>query len=337
MHTWPTANFPSPTRFEPWGEVMNWVIWRQHRNQAFVALVAVIGPVAILAATGVHMAATYHSALRTCAATGGCDSVADGLFNGDGAIIDLVNATTIVPLLIGMFWGAPLLAREFEFGTQRFMWTQSVTRRRWLASKTIALMGAAIMVSGVTAAAVTWWSRTFDLSVHNRFDKFDIQGFVPVAYAVFAAALGLAAGIVIRRTLPAIVTALVGFSGLRLVVAIYVRPHFMTAVSDRLAVTASGTGLNGSNWVLSNHYNDAAGRPVSNDGILSAMPASCRQFIGTTRAQILSCVGDHGWYRTLTYQPADRFWTFQCIEAAIFVTLALALIVVAVAAVRNDA
>jgi ABC-2 family transporter protein len=337
LRTWPTANPPSHTRSEPWGEFVTWVIWRQHRNQAFVAVLAICGLVALLAITGVHMAATYHSALRTCAATGGCDSVADGLFNGDGAIIDLVNATAVVPLLIGLFWGAPLLAREFEFGTQRLMWTQSVTRRRWLASKTIALMAAAIVVSGVTAVAVTWWSRTFDLSEHNRFDKFDIEGFVPVAYAIFAAALGLAAGIVIRRTLPAIITALVGFTGIRLIVAIYVRPHLMTAVSDDLAVTAPGTGLSGSNWILSNHYNDAAGRPVSNDGILSAMPASCRQFIGTTRAQILSCVGDHGWYRTLTYQPANRFWTFQGIEAALFVALAIVLIAVSTLSVRHDA
>ena len=316
---------------------MTWVIWRQHRNQAFVAVVALGVLVVVLAITGVHMAATYHSALRSCAATGGCDSVADDLFNGDGAIIDLVNATAAVPLLIGLFWGAPLLAREFEFGTQRLMWTQSVTRRHWLASKTIALVAAAIFVSAVIAASVTWWSRTFDLSEHNRFTKFDIQGFVPVSYAIFASVLGLAAGIVIRRTVPAIVAALVGFTGLRIAMAIYLRPHFITAVSDRLPVTASGTGLNGSNWVLSNHYNDAAGKAVSNDEILSALPASCRQFIGTTRAQILSCVGDHGWYRTLTYQPANRFWTFQGIEAATFVVLAAALVVVSVVSIRRDA
>jgi len=33
-----------------------------------------------------------------------------------------------VPLLIGMFWGAPLISREFEAGTFRLAWTQGVTR-----------------------------------------------------------------------------------------------------------------------------------------------------------------------------------------------------------------
>jgi len=41
----------------------------------------------------------------------------------------------VVPALIGVFWGAPLIARELETGTFRLAWTQSVTRTRWLAVK----------------------------------------------------------------------------------------------------------------------------------------------------------------------------------------------------------
>ena len=39
------------------------------------------------------------------------------------------------PLLVGLFWGAPVLAREFERGTHRLAWTQSVPRRAWLVVK----------------------------------------------------------------------------------------------------------------------------------------------------------------------------------------------------------
>ena len=159
-------------------------------------------------------------------------SVGDGLFNGDGAIIDLVNFTVVIPLLIGQFWGAPLLAREIEEGTHKLVWTQSVTRRRWLASNTSALLGAAMAVGGVLAVAVTWWSRTFDLSQQDRFTKFDIQGFVPIAYAICGAALGLAAGIVIRRTLPALAATLAIMVGLRIVVASYLRPHYHAPLQD---------------------------------------------------------------------------------------------------------
>ena len=41
----------------------------------------------------------------------------------------------LLAAVIGVFWGAPLVARELEQGTQRLVWTQSVTRRRWFSTK----------------------------------------------------------------------------------------------------------------------------------------------------------------------------------------------------------
>jgi hypothetical protein len=315
---------------------MTWLIWRQHRNQAALATIALAAIAIILAITGVHMAGTYHSALRSCAATGSCDSVGDGLFNGDGAVIDLVNFTVVVPLLIGLFWGAPLLAREIEEGTHTLIWTQSITRRHWLTSKTIALVGAATVAAGVLAAAVTWWSRTIDLAQQNRFARFDIQGFVPIAYAIFAAALGLTAGIVIRRTLPALATTLAIVVGLRMAIANYLRPHFMTPLTKAVSVSAA-SGLSGSIWTLHSHIANAAGATVPTDAIASALPAQCRQYLGTTRAQVFSCLANQGWQTKITYQPANRFWTFQAIESAIFVALAAALIATAFIVIRRDA
>ncbi len=58
--------------------------------------------------------------MESCGASG-------QLFSGDGAIIDLVNFTIVIPLLFGLFWGAPLLAKEFEDGTHNLAWTQGVT------------------------------------------------------------------------------------------------------------------------------------------------------------------------------------------------------------------
>jgi len=315
---------------------MIWLMWRQHRSQAALATIALGALAIILAITGVHMATTYHSALRSCAATGTCDSVGDGLFNGDGAIIDLVNFTVVVPVLIGLFWGAPVVAREIEEGTHRLIWTQSITRRRWLTIETITLIAAATIVTGMLAVAVTWWSRTLDLSQQNRFNKFDIQGFVPIAYAVFAAALGLTAGIVIRRTLPALATTLATVVGLRMVIANYLRPHYLAPMTKAVPISSS-SGLTGSIWTLSTRIVDATGATVPTDGIVSALPAACRQYIGTTRAQVLGCLANQGWQNKIVYQPANRFWTFQAIESAIFVVLAAALVATSFIVIRRDA
>jgi len=90
---------------------MSWLLWRQHRMQAFVTTVA-IGLFAVaVAVTGVHMAHIYKSALATCTANGTCDFVGN-IFSGYGAIIDLVHLSIALPLLLGTFVGATLVARE---------------------------------------------------------------------------------------------------------------------------------------------------------------------------------------------------------------------------------
>ena len=63
-----------------------------------------------------------------------------------------------VPALIGMFWGAPLVAREFETGTLRLVWTQGVTRVRWLAAKLGVAGMAAITAGELFSLMVDWWS-----------------------------------------------------------------------------------------------------------------------------------------------------------------------------------
>ncbi len=316
---------------------MTWLIWRQHRYQVALASIALAAFAIVVAVTGVHMAATYHGALHSCAATASCDSVGDGLFNGDGAVIDLVNFTVVVPVLLGLFWGAPLLAREFEEGTHKFVWTQSVTRRAWLSAKVAALLGAAALAGTVLALSVTWWSRTLDLAQHNRFARFDIQGIVPVGYALFGAALGLTAGALLRRTLPALAATLALMVGLRLAVATYLRPHYLSAIAKTVSLTAAKTGIGGSSWTLHSHIVSPSGANASNGDLVAVIPGACRSLLGTSRARIFACLDSQGFREKVIYQPSNRFWTFQLIETGIFVLLASVLVAVSFRLVRRDA
>ena len=112
---------------------MNTLMWRLNRSQARTSAAALAALAVLLLITGIAMAGTYHGFLGTC---GSAHTCADGhslLFRSDGVLNAVVYATMAVPLLFGLFWGAPLLAREFEAGTHSLAWTQGVTRRRWLA------------------------------------------------------------------------------------------------------------------------------------------------------------------------------------------------------------
>ena len=154
---------------------MNQLIWRLHRGQAYFATSALAAFALILAITGVVMANDYHRFLATCALTHSCSDGQGELFSGDGAIFDIVNLTIVVPLLFGLFWGAPLVSKELEDGTHNLMWTQGVTRRRWLSTNVAWCLGAAAIWGAAISILVLWW-RVPENALGSRFDAFDQVG-----------------------------------------------------------------------------------------------------------------------------------------------------------------
>ena len=251
--------------------------------------------------------------------------------------------------MVGLFWGAPLVAAESEAGTTHFAWMQSVTRKRWLAVKVGWMLLAAAVWGGVISALVTWWASPTNAEQLNQFDpgRFDIMGIVPVGYSVFAVALGVTAGAVARRTLPALAVTLAGFIAVRAVITLWLRSHYISPVTVTYNVL-SGFTLKGAYWRLASGVTGPNGQQLAQpnntpyfDGIPQTyLPRACSSVTGPNGgnptaacAQALS-----HFHAYLTYQPGDRFWAFQGIETGIFVVLAAALITVtAVTLLRRDA
>ena len=131
---------------------MAWVTWRQHRHQLLIGLALIVALALAALVTGLPMRTAYNrEALSSClppTARSGCDIIVRHFQAEFGSRVDIAGYLILLPALVGMFVGAPLLARELEHGTHRFAWTQSVTRRRWLLSKTL-LLALAVTLGGV--------------------------------------------------------------------------------------------------------------------------------------------------------------------------------------------
>ena len=137
-----------------------------------------------------------------------------------------------------------------------------MTRRRWILTKVGALLAATLIVSAIISALVTWWSGTPTRSYGNRFEgaQFDTQNIVPVAFALFAVALGLAAAALFRRVLPALATVVGVYIAVRIVVAVYLRPHYMSAVT-RLYVLSKSSPVPSGSWTMRETVADPAVAP----------------------------------------------------------------------------
>jgi hypothetical protein len=306
---------------------MNTLLWRLHRSQAYIAGGALIALAAALLITGIALSRTYHGFVAGCAAAHDCGDTSQ-VFGSYSLITNLLLATMAIPLLFGLFWGAPLLGKEFEDGTHGLAWTQGVTRSRWLSSTVAWALLAALVWGAALAALVTWWRGPGNAlafpSVRLDPGIFDIQGIVPVAYSVFAVALGIAAGAAFRRVLPAMATTFAVFTGLRFLIDGYARAHYLTAASTLRPFGPANGGVPSGSWVLSSVVTGPGGQRYGGF-TFQDVPAACRA-LGPKPSQ--SCMTAHGFHELISYQPAGRFWAFQGIEAGIFLVLAAALIAV---------
>jgi hypothetical protein len=302
---------------------MTWVTWRQYRYQGVLAAALFAALAVVLLITGLHLAQMWHSYLAGCIKHNSCGN----LSLNSPILTTLVVGTSAVPLLPGLFWGAPMVAHELETGTNQFAWTQSITRQRWLAVRTGWLLLAAAVLAGAVSAVVTWWSGPDNALYANAFEanKFDVTDIVPVGYAVFAMALGICAGALLRRTLPALAVTLAGFVALRALIAQGLRPHYMPPVTAYYKLMGlyppKGSYLGVSQGIVGPNGKPAVGLGsyVFNGG---PIPAVCAKAVQNPAP----CMAAHGYREYLAYQPASRFWAFQGIETGIFVVLAAVLL-----------
>jgi hypothetical protein len=307
--------------------------WLQHRTRILLAT-AVVGALAVVAvAAGAHL-------------------------RGNDQLRELVSLLLLaVPAMVGMFWGAPLLAGEFETGTFRLAWTQSVTRTRWAALRLGVLGLAGTALVGLVSLLVTWWAGPLDRAGGDRFLTFDMRDLAPVGYTAFAFALGAAAGVLIRRVLPAMAATFGGFVAARVVVAQWVRPNLMAPVRLSLPLDPASTGYGGNPfsastlqpepphlpnaWIISLRVVDGGGRPLT-AGVLSGTCPGLgarasdeprgglghRQAPQSTVDRMHDCVTRIGatYHEAVAYQPAQRYWPLQWCELVIFLGASVALV-----------
>ncbi len=332
---------------------------RQFRMQALLAFAALAIVGVTVAITGPHLVYLYDTTVASCKAPADCSLAAkDFVANNSLLQIGLGTLLLIAPALIGIFWGAPLIARELEAGTYRLAWTQSVTRTRWLAVK-LGLYGvAATAVGALFSLMVTWWFSPIDKVNANSFTPgvFDERGIVAIGYAAFAFALGVTAGLLIRRTVPAMAATLVAFVAARLAMIYLVRPNLVAPEHISTALRSSsglgfGPGPSGITFmadppnipnalVISSQIVDKAGQVPTDQSLHQFLYNACPNIVapvappsGVTRgpanqASFQDCITQLSaqFHLAVTNQPADRYWAFQWYEMAIFLGLAVVLI-----------
>ena len=332
----------APLRPLPWRR-MAWVTWRQHRT-ALVGAVALLGVLAVWlwwAGTRVHRDYAAAVACRPVGSAACQDLVTT--FNGTWQL--MVNPAVlllVVPALTGAFAGAPVLARELETGTFRFAWTQGFDRWRWALAKLAAL---AVVLAGAGAAfgaLVSWCYQPFShsnqalalglygkggLDGNTQFALvFGLRAVAFPAWTLAAFAVGVLAGMLIRRVVPAIVTTLAVYTGLAIAAAAFLREHYLTPL-------VTSADVHGTAWII-NQWWTKDGKFAFGGRIPDTI---WNQFCPPGPVDAAKCLAPHGYTQWTSYQPDSRFWTFQWIEGGWLLALSVLLIAAAIWLVRRRA
>jgi hypothetical protein len=308
-----------------------WLVWRQHGGLLVASSVIVLALCVALALAQstlvlVHCTNTAYDMQQPLPPTA-CGSVYSDHTTLYSWSRWLLRTVVFLPVVVGTLWGAPLVSRELERGTQGLAWGQSLSAGQWLTRK-VAVLGLIIAFLGLPL----WWfahSVALSLSRVGVINRFAWEGFATtsplvVPYSLAALAVGVLSSVLLRKTLPAVVVAAAACAALGIGTADHLRPHYEPPVSVHYPASLNGIDL-GPNVleVFDNGWADSAGRPTNR------YPAQCNP-------DDAGCLAAHGISgRVSVYQPAGREATFQWIEGGLTVLLGAGCLVLAGRLVRR--
>jgi ABC-type transport system involved in multi-copper enzyme maturation permease subunit len=304
--------------------------WRQLRLPSLLGA-ALLGAVAIIILITHRQMTSYadRSGLSACLAAHHDCTIAISAFQSRFSIwLALLGSLSFLPMLAGLFLGAPFMAREIEQGTHRLVWTQSISRRRWLTTKlTIVLVGL-VLAAATTTVLFTLYAHTWttvDLADYSRIQPamFDLQGTVFIASMLAAFGIGLAASAFIGRTVPAMAVAIAGAAAIHL----GLRGSATHLVTPNTLTFPFGTRYPRANlgdWFLGENVIDHTGNTITQATLQTICPAT--NPAGGIRGIDPTCVTAHGYQFHDTYLPLSAFWPLQTVETLILVSLAGVLI-----------
>lgn len=324
----------SGARLRP--DSLAWVIWRQHRTSLIClgGLLLALGTTMLVFGIKLHLlyaAEIRHGCFGASAWNGVCRPLQTPFTVGwtQNYWLKIVSAMQAVPVIIGVFLGAPLLAREYTAGTVRFTWTQGIGRTRWAAA-TLGLLGAAVAAVGCLLGLLLQWSmQPITVQTVRETDRwepgmFDSTALTAATAALLAFAIGVLAGALIGR----VVAAMAVTAACTITVAdlTYNRLHYWLVDRGVRLARDLAFGANGNvgipstgplyihepvgpsvpgpagTWLDQGWYTGANGHRLSNGTVIQLLDHR-----GSGSAW-LNRLHDTFW---VTYQPGSRYWLFQ--------------------------
>lgn len=324
-----------------------WLTWRRYRVRIFLLALYAVALIIFMIITE-H---AYQSALTSCGfhPMGTQLSACSGVISGAKSHASyVVVGLQILPLLIGLILGTPLIASELEAKTNRLAWAQGVTRTRWLLISWLALAAPIVLLMSLLAPIVQWWAThvrasNFVAGGLIQSNQFEISGVAPIAFAVFVLSFGIAIGALVRRVSWSVSATIVGLVLTFGLMTSWVVPSLAPQVAVPLSAAKLPSSLG---WLVSagvrrnpdvhvGPHTSSVTSIVQHCGNLANSSSNMQSGGGNESLVYLNCLKSHGVQAINFYQPASHYWMLQWREAGVYLVLVAALLGLSVWVVRR--
>ncbi|MFG2285933.1 ABC transporter permease subunit [Streptomyces sp. NPDC048595] len=259
-----------------------WLVWHRHRAFLRTGLLVTVAACALFAYQRIGVMEFLDLKGAAPDADG---QLSNEFHNRFGSAFDLdVSLLQFAPLVVGIFLGAPLIAAEQEHGTLKLVTTQSVSRGRWIAATLSLPLAVAALCTTLLSAAFTWlWTPARDLALQGDWlagGAFETTGPIPVARTLFLAACGIAIGMLVKRTVPAMAATTVFALGASLVWSEKVRDRLGALRSVSYPYDGGGPDLPLGSVRVDDWVSTADGRLYGYGTCISGDTEACRAKLG---------------------------------------------------------
>jgi hypothetical protein len=316
---------PGAVRRVPWRRLVSVTVRRQRGTLAgYVAF-------AVLIAVGMAVTGLVLHTSRRHVYSAGAGSLRP-LYDGTWTWLQIVLLG--MPLLAGLFLGAPLVAREIETGTARFAWSQGTGRARWLVATVMPVALIVVAIAAGLGVELRWW--VIDPARHVWLREGSVFALNPlplVGWMLLGFSVGVAMGAAIRRTVPAMAATLGCFLPLAYAVELSWQRSYLPPLHER---ALDGSIIAGGGFGYGVPFRSGGG---PGQEILGAAP-------GWPDGRLLTAAQLHHsaeWFRAhhihvwVTYQPGSRYVLFQVIEFGWLAVLSVVLIATTALLIRRSA
>jgi len=269
---------------------VSWLTWRLQRSTIIAAMALVV----------VFAVAVLTLDLKNP----GGSRAANGLF---------VLGPPAFATIVAVFWGAPMVAREYEHHTYKLVWSRERPATRWLAVRVVLLLAPLVVLTiAVNVIEGVLYDRLVTAALYppSVATTYDLWLPLQLATVIAAFGLGIVVGVVARSSVPAMGITLVGYAALRIGLGGFARPHLLPPVRY------FGAGLPGGSMYVGGGYLDQAGHEVST---LDAQ-GMCR--VVSNQGDFQQCLTRNAITRGFVdAQPPDRILGLQLVEFGIYVAI----------------